>query len=236
MGYGVISFTLLVSFGVVPAIASASIHTAEIFVNIASGRSHFKLGNVKKELLKPLVLLGIIGAAIGAYGLVRLPLRPVKITLGIILFVIGSLLVFRFIFKDKHIKFIETKNKKYSFTKLGFLGFFAALMHSLAGGGWGPLLTPSLMIDGHEPAKAVGTVSIARIFVAISATLTFLIFLGFEQFRWDIIFVFILSGFIAAPIGAYICKKLPHKTLGIIVGLLVVFLSIRIILKTLGIF
>lgn len=69
MGYGVSSQALL-SFGITPAIASASVHTAEGFVDIVSGVSHWKFGNVDKSMILDLLITGVIGAIFGACVLI----------------------------------------------------------------------------------------------------------------------------------------------------------------------
>ncbi|MBL7198176.1 MAG: sulfite exporter TauE/SafE family protein [Candidatus Omnitrophica bacterium] len=228
MGYGVTSCTLLISIGIFPAIASASVHTAEVVVSLVSGVSHFKLGNVRKDIFWPLTVLGMCGGALGAFGLVTLPVRPVRLVVGFILLVMGGVIFYRFKAKD-HIGF--RPNRRYSPVKLSCLGFFGGFFDAMGGGGWGPICTPSLVATGTEPRKAIGSVNFAEFFVTVAEVLTFILLIGPEKFRWDLVFILMIAGVIAAPIAAWICKKLPHKILGMLLGLAVVILSIRIILR-----
>lgn len=229
MGYGVTSSALLISLGVYPAIASASVHTSEIFTTLVSGASHFKFGNVRKDLLRPLILFGVLGGIIGACGLVNLPNKPIKLVVGLILLTMGGLISYRFMFRYKTKTTLEIN--KYRPYKLRALGFFAAFIDAMGGGGWGPICTPALIVTGTEPNKAVGSVNLAEFFVTIAITSTFLILMGYGNFRWDVIFALLIGGIIAAPLAAFCCKKLPKRLLGILVGIIVIMLSIRILLK-----
>lgn len=228
MGYGVISSALLISLGIYPAIASASVHTSEIFVTLVSGASHLKFGNTRKDLLRPLILFGIIGGIMGAYGLIKLPSQPIKLIIGFILLGLGTLIVHRFMFRYKK---TEPGMKVYSVNKLRALGFFAAFIDAMGGGGWGPICTPALIVTGTEPNKAVGSVNLAEFFVTVAIASTFLLLIGPGNFRWDVVLPILLGGVIAAPIAASSCKKLPRRLLGILVGIAVMILSSRMILR-----
>lgn len=230
MGYGVTSSTILISLGgIYPVIASASVHTSEVFTTLVSGVSHFKLGNVRKDILRPLVSFGVIGGIFGAYGLVKLPSQPVKLIVGLILLSMGGIIIYRFTFRYNKLNNSETR--KYPINKLKVLGFFAAFIDALGGGGWGPICTSALVVTGTEPNKAVGSVNLAEFFITIATVSTFLILIGRENFRWDIVLALITGGVIAAPLAAFICKKLPKRPLGILVGIIVIILSLWMILK-----
>ena len=230
MGYGVTSATLLIYIGIYPAIASASVHAAEVVVSLASGVSHFRLGNVRKDIFWPMTLFGICGGVFGAFGLVSLPIRPVRLVVGLILLVMGAVIFYRFKVKD-HIGF--KPDRRYSYGKLSCLGFVGGFFDAMGGGGWGPICTPSLIATGTEPRKAIGSVNLAEFFVTVAQTLAFILLIGYKKFRWDLVFILMIAGVIAAPIAAMICNKLPHRTLGLAVGVMVVALSLRIILKAL---
>lgn len=226
MGYGVTSSSLLISFGISPLIASSSIHTAELFVTFMSGVSHFKFGNVRKDLLWPLISFGVLGGILGACGLVKLPSKPIKLIVGLILLSMGGVILFRSMFKYRK---INLEIRTYSANKLRALGFFAAFIDAIGGGGWGPICTPTLVITGTEPNKAVGSVNLAEFFITLAITSTFISLMGFENFRRDIILAFLIGGAIAAPLAAFCCRKLPRRLLGIFVGLLVMILSLGIL-------
>lgn len=229
MGYGVTSSTVLIYFGIPPVAASANVHASELFTTLASGTSHFKFGNIRKDILWPLISFGVAGGILGACGLVKIPYKPVKLIVGSILLAMGNLIFYRFMFKCE--KVINSGIRKYSLNRLRALGFFAAFIDAIGGGGWGPICTPTLIVTGTEPNKAVGSVDLAEFFVTLAITFTFGVFMGFKNFRWDIVLAFLVGGVLAAPLAAYSCKKLPKRLLGILVGLLVIILSLRILLR-----
>lgn len=101
----------------------------------------------------------------------------------------------------------------------------------MGGGGWGPICTPTLVITGTEPNKAVGSVNLAEFFITIAIALTFLVLIGSENFRWDVVFALLIGGVIAAPLAAFSCKRLPKRLLGVLVGIMVMILSLRMIAR-----
>lgn len=227
MAYGVSASTFLLSFGVSPAAASASIHTSEIFTSGVSGLMHLKFQNVNKKLFKTLLLPGIIGAALGAYALSSLEeynyiLKPVIACYTLYL---GVVIIRKAIVGVKNR--IKTK-------RIPRLAAFGGFMDSIGGGGWGPIVSSTLIAGGRHPRYTIGSVNLAEFFVALSSSLTFIVVIGVSH--WQIITGLILGGVVAAPIAAYFSKKLPVKKLMIMVGIMVVLVSIRIILKSLGVF
>lgn len=228
MGYGVSSSSLLIGAGVHPVVASASIHTSEIFVSLASGAAHFRFGNVKRALIGPLVSFGVLGAIIGACGLTRLPLKPVRLAVGLILMCMGILILCRFL--NNGIRSNFSRQKKYSINKLRALGFFAAFIDAIGGGGWGPICTPALVMSGTEPNKAVGSVNLAEFFVTLASCATFYLLMGTANIRWEMIIALLSGGIAGAPVAAFACGKLPKRLLGLLVGVMVIFLSCRILI------
>lgn len=221
MGYGVVSATVLLSIGVkLPAI-SGSIHTAEMFSSAASGYSHYKFGNVNKKLFKTLLIPGVIGAIIGAVLLSKLAdnytdiIKPVLA--GYTLFL--GLRILRTGFKKVH------KPKK--FRRVGWLGAVGGFLDSFGGGGWGPLVTSTLILKGRTPRYVIGSVSIAEFFVTLASAATFFSLLGISH--WPIIAGLIIGGLIAAPLAAKLTGKLPLKTMFIAVGIMVIIWSLRIL-------
>ena len=224
MGYGVSSVTILLSFGIAPALASASIHTAEGFVDIVSGVSHWKLGNIDKTLLLKLALPGIIGAIFGAYALTLMSLSFAKPVVSTTLLIMGVLILIRFALKKDAII------KKMPSRLLSILGFVAAFVDVCGGGGWGPILTPTLIVNGHEPRKAVGTVELTEPIISFTAVLVFGLLVGFETFLWHLVLPLIIGGFILTPIAAYVTKKIPKKLFGILIALWLIGLNLRTLL------
>jgi len=222
MAYGVSSTSVLLGLGIPPATASASVHTAEIFTSGASGLSHLKLGNVDKKIFAKLLIPGIIGGALGAYILTAIPGRVIKPFVAFYLLIMGIIIL------RKAFKKIEERNVK---TKLFPLGLVGGFFDAIGGGGWGPIVTSTLVARGHNPRFTIGSVNIAEFFVTVTEVATFLTMIGLVQ--WQIIVGLIVGGVLAAPLAAYICKRLPSKALMIMVGTLIIALSIRTIYQTL---
>lgn len=225
MGYGVTSASILLSTGINPAAISGSIHTAEMFASGASGYSHYKFGNVNKKLFKALVIPGVIGAIAGACLLVFLGekysgyIRPV---LALYTLFLGFKILL-----NAFIKFNQTKKFKHYGPLAGLGGF----LDSFGGGGWGPIVTTTLITKGRSPRFVIGTVSLTEFFVTLASAFTFFTLLGVSH--WQTIVALIIGGFIAAPIAAKLTGKLPRKTSFILLGILVIIWSLKILSKLL---
>ncbi|MHA1470441.1 MAG: sulfite exporter TauE/SafE family protein [Candidatus Asgardarchaeia archaeon] len=215
MAYGVISNTFLLAIGITPAVASASIHTAEVFTTLASGTSHLKVGNVDRKLFKQLVVPGCIGAIVGAYLLVDMPIWLMKPAVNIYLCTMGIVILFRAF----NINLIVKKVNK------PFLAGIGGFMDAIGGGGWGPIETSTLIAEGNDPVEAIGSVNLAEFFVTLCETLTFFVLIGFQNFF--IVLGLMIGGVIIAPLGAVVCRRAPKKYLMPIIGILIMFLSVR---------
>lgn len=233
MGYGVTSTTFLLSFGIVPAIASSSVHTSEVFSSFILGAAHFKIGNVKREIVLPLIVSGSIGGVLGAYGVIFTPIVPLKVLVGIILLALGCLVLYRFTFNGIHIKVGRKKSTKVLFV----LGFTGAFLDAMGGGGWGPIVTPTLILNHGDPREVVGSVNFSSFFVTVAITSTFFVLLGSTGFDWFLVVALLLGGLISTPIAIMLSKKLVHcstrKRFGQLVGFGVILLSIYTLLKVL---
>ena len=223
MGYGVTSATILLSAGVNPAAISGSIHTAEMFASGASGYSHYKFGNVNKKLFKALLIPGVLGAIGGAIMLVMLGnkygnyIRPVIAGYTLILGV-------KFILNAFREKKPQKKFKRYRLLA-GIGGFF----DSFGGGGWGPIVTSTLINNGRSHKYAVGSVSLTEFFVTLASAFTFFTMIGVSH--WQTILALVIGGLAAAPLAAKLAGKLPKKTAYLLLGVLVIIWSIRILVK-----
>ena len=234
MGYGVTAASVLVSFGIAPAVASASVHTAEAFVDSVSAGSHLKFGNVRKDLLVPLLVCGTIGAVLGAAGLALLTLEAAKPIVASVLLCMGLVILFKFLFRWKKVEVSSsTEERKYSSKKIALLGFVAGFVDAAGGGGWGPILTPAFVASGSDPRKAVGTVEFTEPIVSVATLVTFGLIIGFETFLWNIVVPIVIGGIILTPIAAYVTSKTPRRLLGILVGLWVATLNIRTLIMAL---
>ncbi|OCK50993.1 ABC transporter permease [Chryseobacterium sp. CBo1] len=226
MGYGVICTTTLLFLGIPPHAVSASIHSAESFTTAAGSISHIKLKNVSKSLVKKLAIPAIIGAIIGAISLTYLGEYYSKITKTIISFYTLYLgfKIFSNAFKPKQNKSLK---KKTNLTRLGIIGGF---IDSFAGGGWGPLVTGTLIKNSFTPRFAVGSSTVAKFILTITAAVTFFFTLGIQH--WNIILGLLIGGIITAPFSAMLTAKLPVKSMFVVIGILVIVMSSITIFKS----
>lgn len=222
MAYGVSSNTFLLSLGLPPAIASAAVHTAEVFTTAVSGLSHFRFGNVDRKLFTRLVLPGVVGGATGAYLLSSLPGAKVKPFVAIYLLFMGILILLR---ACKRNVLDEPVIEKLSQMKLTLLGSVGGLMDAIGGGGWGPIVTSTLVAHGNNVRTTIGSVNASEFFVTGAEAVTFFLTIGLAD--WKVIVGLMLGGVVAAPLAAYACKKIPARILMITVGLLIILLSVR---------
>lgn len=222
MAYGVTASSILIGAGVSPAAASATVHAAECFTTGASALSHKAFGNVSGRLFKSLLLPGVVGAALGAYVLAALPGERLKPFIAGYLFVMGAVIVCK--------AYRQVVPRKVT-THLGPLAFFGAMVDAIGGGGWGPIVASNLAARGNAIRETIGSVNAVEFFVTLSSSIVFVVTLGFSN--WQIIAGLALGGLVAAPIGAWACKKVPHKPMMVLVGLLIMVLSVRTIWKSL---
>ena len=223
MAYGVSASTLLLSIGIHPAAASASVHTAEIFTTAVSGFSHWRFGNIDKALFKRLVIPGIIGGIVGAYILTTLPTSIIKPIVSFYLLLMGVRILL------KAFRKLTGDHRK---THLGLLGFTGGAFDAIGGGGWGPIVTTTLIANGGNPRKTIGSVNLVEFFVTVAESVTFILTIGL--IHWEVIIGLMVGGVIAAPFGAYLTSKISARSLMIIVGVLIILLSLRTIVLSLN--
>jgi hypothetical protein len=219
MAYGVSSTSFLLTLGLTPAVASASVHTSEVFTTLASGLSHLKVGNVDKRLLKRLLIPGSVSAVVGAYLLVNVPLQLIKPAVQVYLGTMGVAILLRARGVNLFMRRLDQRG-------LAILGGF---MDAVGGGGWGPIVTSTLIANGEEPKTAIGSVNAAEFFITISQSITFLLLLGLQNLT--IILGLLAGGVVAAPLGAILCKKAPRRGLMLLVGALILCLSLKNLLQ-----
>jgi uncharacterized membrane protein YfcA len=224
MAYGVTSASVLLSLGVPPATTSACVHAAETFTTAASGAAHWRLGNVDRKLIVRLAIPGMIGGAIGAYVLTEVPGDKIKPFINGYLLLIGLFIVWK--------AFASGTGDAPPPSRVAPLGFVGGLLDSIGGGGWGPVVTSTLIGQGTTPRYAIGSVNLAEFFVTFTISATFVFTIGLEL--WPIISGLIIGGVIAAPFAAYATKSIPPKALMILVGCVVVLLSLRGIINALA--
>ena len=221
MAYGVSSNTFLLSLGIPPAAASASVHMAEVFTTGVSGFSHWKLGNVDWKLVRRLLLPGVVGGTLGAYLLTSIDGDIIKPYIAVYLLVMGGVIVYKaFTIVPRH------KPDGYHGPRISLLGLFGGFCDAIGGGGWGPVVTSTLVARGKNPRMTIGSVNFSEFYVTLVQSILFVLTLSVWEY-WQIILGLLVGGVIAAPIAAKLGQKLPLKALMIFVGLLIIVLSIR---------
>lgn len=220
MGYGVSCNTFLLAVGIPPAIGSASVHAAEVVTTGISGLSHFKLGNIRKDLFLRLLIPGAIGGGLGAYVLTQLDASIIKPYIAMYLLVMGVIIILRGLRKEQ-----KQREVKRFIEPLALVG---GTMDALGGGGWGPVVTTTLVASGNEPRKTIGSVNAAEFFVTVVESIVFILTIGLD--RWDVIVGLLIGGAIGAPFAALATKRLPLRTLLILVGVIIIVTSLRTIL------
>ena len=221
MGYGVTSTSLLLLVGLSPALASASVHLAEMGTNIASGVSHWRLGNVDWKLVWKLGVPGAIGAFAGATFLSNLATDWAKPVMAHILGGLGLYILFRFAFRAP--KVAEARVSPHRARFLVPLGLAGGFVDATGGGGWGPVSTTSLLSAGKTaPRTVIGSVDTSEFMVSTAASIGFLVGLGTAGIDFGIVAALLIGGVIAAPIAAWLVSRIPAQIMGVAVGGLIV--------------
>ncbi len=216
MAYGISSTSFLLGLGIPPALASSSVHVAEVFTAGVSGLSHLKMGNVNRKLFQRLVLPGALGAVAGAYVLTNIDGNTIKPFIAVYLLVMGGVIIW---------KAFRRPTQERPEKSLVPLALFGGFIDAVGGGGWGPVVASTLLSKGHHPRYTIGSVNLAEFFIALAGAGTFIALIGTGN--WQIIVGLVLGGAFAAPFAAYLCRKVAPKVLMLMVGVLIIGLSIR---------
>ena len=217
MAYGVICSSFLIYLGVPPALASSGVHTAEVFTTGVSGLSHLHFKNVDRSLFFKLVFAGVCGSVLGAFALSKLIDGDViKPFISAYMLFIGARLIIKQ-WKGRILDFRPIKN-------VPVIGFLGGACDAIGGGGWGPLVTSTILSrGGASPKNTIGTVNTAEFFITFASTGIFLILVGVASFK--IILALIIGGVVAAPLGAYVVKQVKQNVLMYIVGTVLIIVS-----------
>ncbi|MBI1838407.1 MAG: TSUP family transporter [Flavobacteriia bacterium] len=223
MAYGVSATTFLLSFGISPAVASMSVHTSEIFTSGVSGFMHLRFGNVNNKLFKTILIPGVIGSVLGAYILSEFENYNVfiKPIVGVYTLILGVIIIR---------KVIKKSSKRQKVTHVGWLATVGGFLDSIGGGGWGPVVSSTLIASGKNPRMIIGSVNLAEFFVSLASSFTFFTLIGTSH--WQTFVGLILGGVCAAPIAAYLSRKLNVKAMMLMVGIIIIIVSLRIIILT----
>lgn len=224
MAYGLTATSILMTSGVPPAVASASVHAAEMFTTGASGMAHWRLGNVDRRLVARLAVPGMIGGAAGAFLLAGTASENIRPFVSAYLLIMGLVIVWRAAW---HVRPDHRVPKRPE--ALGVVGGF---LDAVGGGGWGAIVTTTLIGHGATPRLAIGTANVSEFFVTVVVTGTFVFTIGLAL--WPVILGLVIGGIAAAPLAAYAARYLPDRTVMMIVGLLVVTLSLLALARYFG--
>jgi len=224
MAYGVTTNSILLSIGISPSIASASVHISKIFTTLVSGLSHLKFKNSHGKIIKNLIIPGVIGGVIGAFLLVKIPSDVIKPIISVYLLVMGVRI---FLKAFNHVP--GTQFKKIHYQILGVCGGF---FDAIGGGGWGPIVTSSLLSQDEDPRKIIGSVNIAEFFVTVTESAVLIAGIGLAPL--SIVLGLILGGILAAPLAAFLTSKIPIKAMYIIIGLVIVLMQLYIFASLFG--
>lgn len=232
MAYGVTATTALLITGISPAVASASVHLAEVGTTLASGLSHWRFGNVDWRVVALIGVPGGIGAFAGATFLSNLSTESASLWVAALLLLLGVYILARFA-TGKVRAVIEGK---VGGRFLGPLGLIAGFIDATGGGGWGPVATSTLLSSGKlAPRRTVGSVSAAEFIVSVAASIGFLYGLGSSNIPLGIVAALLIGGVLAAPLAAWLVSRLATRWLGVGVGLVLILTNARTLLKGLGV-
>jgi len=223
MGYGATSTSFLLAYGVPPVVSSTGVHVAEMFTTGASAISHHKFGNINKKLVKNLLIPGVLGSVTGAYLLSDVIDGDfIKPFIAVYMIVLALIIIKKALRKNV----VKKKTKK-----LGILATFGGFMDSVGGGGWGPIVTSTLLGRGRDPRYTIGSVNAAEFAVSFASGITFMLFGGIHG--WQVIIGLIVGGVAAAPLAAYLVNKIKRKPMMVAVGILIILLSLKTLSKLL---
>ena len=216
MAYGLSATSVLLSLGVTPAMASASVHAAEVFTTGASGTAHWRAGNVRLHMVLRLAIPGMIGGVIGAYLLADLEGRYVRPAVSLYLMALAGLILWRA---------MRTRPEREPPKRVTLLGLSGGFLDAIGGGGWGPLVTSTLIGGGHQPRYAIGSTNAAEFFVTLCVSATFFATIGLDL--WPVILGLVVGGVLAAPFAALAAKYVPDRPMMVVVAVVILLLALR---------
>lgn len=231
MGYGVIATSVLVATGMPPAVASAAVHVTKIPTGIASGLSHWRFGNVDWQVCRRLIVPGIIGGIVGASTIALLPIHVIRPLAALYLGLMGIVVILRAL-RWRQREDAPAVPAPGNPAKIGLLG---GLFDSF-GGGWGPIVTTSLMLQGRDPRLAVGSANTAEPVVAAVQAGVFAFWLGSATLTTigNTAIAIMAGALIAAPAAAFLVTRLPGRLIAAAVGLVLIGINLPTLLSLLG--
>jgi uncharacterized membrane protein YfcA len=224
MAYGVTASSFLLATGASPLTASGATHLAEVFTTGISGVSHLRMGNVSKKLFLSLVIPGVVGGLIGTYVLGNIDGAVLKPWISGYLLLMGLYVLAR---AFRRIILVKTDVRP---SRVVPLALFGSFMDTTGGGGWGPIVTTSLVGAGHDPRTTIGSVNFAEFFLTVTVSAAFFQFL--DAGIWLTVSGLVLGGMFAAPFAAYVTRHIKTRYLLVLVGTLISGISLYNLLGT----
>ncbi len=233
MAYGATTATLLLAIGLSPVLASTTTHLAELGTTVVSGAAHHRFGNVDWRAVAWLGFPGGAGALVGATVLARLDAAVARPWMSGFLLLLGASILIRFaVFGARA---VQPATRRLTPGFMVPLGLLAGFLDAAGGGGWGPLGTSTLMSSGRiEPRKAIGTIDTSEFIVAFAASVGFILSLGTREIPWAYVLAILAGGVVAAPLAAWIVRKLHPRILGTAVGGVILLTNLKTVLSGLG--
>ncbi|MCT8160368.1 sulfite exporter TauE/SafE family protein [Pseudoruegeria sp. SHC-113] len=216
MAYGLTSTSLLLTLGYSPAAASAAVHLAESATTAASATSHGVARNVDWKLVRPLAIAGVLGGIVGAsllatgIGAFLVPFVSVYLT------IMGGAILW------KAYRATPGIHPPRGLKPLGAIGGF---LDAIGGGGWGPIVSGTLVASGSSARHMIGSSIAAEFFVTTAIAITFAGHLGWKEFGWAAL-ALVVGGLPAAPFAAVMVRYTPRRALMVGVGLLIIGLGL----------
>lgn len=215
MAFGVIATSSLLAFGVPPVTASALTHVTELFTTAASGASHAVQRNVDWRLVARLAPAGMIGGAIGAFALSNIDAEAIKPFVSVYLMAIGAYILFK-AFRPLFPRDVRDRT-------IPVIGLAGGVLDAMGGGGWGPIVTTSLVGRGHAPRQVIGSTSLTEFLVTLTISITFVLAIGWTEVANAV--GLIIGGVLAAPLGAILVRRIPVRPLMVGVGIIIIATS-----------
>lgn len=217
MGYGTSLSIFLLSLGIPPAAASASIHASEVFTSGTAGISYVRHKSIDRRLFFRLTFSGVIGGFVGAVILTTVPASTIKPFIAIYLLIMGAIIIYK--------AFRQPEMKKVT-SHLIPLGLIGGFLDSIGGGGWGPVVTSTLLARGNSAHKTIGSVTLSGFFLSLTVAITLFMHVDLAT-QLHIIAGLIIGGVLATPMGVYLNRRLPHRALMGLVGVMIIAMSLH---------
>lgn len=234
MGYGVTSTSLLLATGLAPALASASANLAQLGTTLSSGVSHWRADNVEWSLVRRLAVPGGVGGLLGATVLSSLSTAAARPVMAVLLLLLGGSVIVRFL-TSRPVPVGRDRPWTRSRRFLGPLGLVGGFVNATGGGGWGPVVTSTLLTTGPTtPRRVIGSVSASEFVVTVCASVGFLLGLGLSGLHLPTIGALMAGGVVAAPLAAAFAGRLPAQVLGVAVGSMILNLNLGPVLTACG--